>query len=62
MTPEVAEALRQAASAFLKAANAWQATDQDAFEQSTTQIREALGMSLDELAFEIFAFVEEARP
>jgi hypothetical protein len=60
MTPAVAAALNDAALALLRAAEAWQETDQEAFERSATMMRKAVGMSLDEAAAEIQAFVDEA--
>ena len=37
----------------------WRENDQRAFERSRTQIGRAFGMSIDELAAEILAFVEK---
>jgi hypothetical protein len=59
LSPDVAAGLRKVASALLEVVGAWQDNDQEAFDTSNTRIRFGIGQSLDELASEIFAFVEE---
>lgn len=44
---------------FLRVAQAWREEDQAAWDASRTQIGRALGMSLDEVACEIFAWLDE---
>lgn len=60
LTDKVATNLREAAARLLWVTEAWDDNDQVCFDQSQTQIRKAFGMSLDEVATEILAFVEES--
>ena len=59
LTPEVARDLRAVATILYDVCHWWRENDQRAFERSRTQIGRAFGMSIDEVAAEILAFVEE---
>jgi hypothetical protein len=59
LTPEVASDLRAVATILYDVCHCWRDNDQRAFECSRTQIGRAFGMSIDEVAAEILAFVEE---
>lgn len=59
LTPAVHDAMRDAATALLRAADAWRENDQAAWDASETQISRALGMSLDEAGVEILGWLEE---
>lgn len=59
LTPSVALALLRAARALNDVAGQWTEEDQDAWDASQTPIATALGMSLDEVAATIHAFLEE---
>ena len=59
LTPEVARDLRAVATILHDVCHRWRENDQGAFQRSRTQIGRAFGMSIDEVAAEILAFVEE---
>ena len=59
LTPEVASDLRAVATILYDVCRRWRDNDQRAFERSRTQIGRAFGMSIDEVAAEILAFLEE---
>ena len=59
LTPDVASDLRAVATILYDVCHWWGENDQRAFERSRTQIGRAFGMSIDEVAAEILAFVEE---
>jgi hypothetical protein len=59
LTPDVASDLRAVATILYDVCHRWRDNDQRAFERSRTQIGRAFGMSIDEVAAEILAFVEE---
>ena len=59
LTPEVASDLRAVATILYDVCRRWRDNDQRAFERSRTQIGRAFGMSIDEGAAEILAFLEE---
>jgi hypothetical protein len=59
LTPDVASDLRAVATILQNVCHRWRDNDQRAFERSRTQIGRAFCMSIDEVAAEILAFVEE---
>jgi hypothetical protein len=59
LTPEVACDLWAVAAILYDVCHRWRENDQRAFERSRTQIGRAFGISIDEVAAEILAFVEE---
>jgi hypothetical protein len=58
LTPTVRHAMREAAGALMKVADAWTPQDQAAFDDAPAHVRRAFGMSIDEMATELFVFSE----
>jgi hypothetical protein len=60
VSPEVADKLLEAATALDDVCQLWTDEEQEQFDHSSTHIRRAWGMSLEEMVTEIRDFVAEA--